>query len=64
MEAGTYLTDKLYIGYTGQLGADPTRRENANAARIEYQFTPRWSLEGEYGDAAVGSLDFIWRKDF
>jgi translocation and assembly module TamB len=65
---GTYLTDDLYLGYTGRLGAaqqqSSTRRENNNAVRLEYQFSPQWSVEGEYGDAQQGGADVIWSKDY
>ena len=37
-----------------QVGADPTKYENANAVRLEYQFLPRWSFEATYGDAKSG----------
>ena len=43
VEAGKYLTDELYVGYAGKMGADPTKYENPNAVRLEYQFLPRWS---------------------
>ncbi|MFL5354832.1 translocation/assembly module TamB domain-containing protein [Archangium sp.] len=68
LEVGKYFTDELYVGYSGRLGApqsqSTTRRENANAVRLEYQFSPRWSLEGEYGDAQQGGADVIWSKDY
>lgn len=68
LEVGTYLTDDLYLGYTGRLGAaqtqSSTRRENNNAVRLEYQFSPQWSVEGEYGDAQQGGADVIWSKDY
>jgi len=64
LEAGTYVTDQIYIGYTGRIGARPERGENSNAVRLEYQITPRWSLEGEYGDAKAGSADLIWSRDY
>jgi translocation and assembly module TamB len=64
LEAGTYVTDKLYVGYAARFGADRYRNQNANTVRLEYQFTPRWSLEAEYGDANVGNAQFIWSKDF
>lgn len=63
VEAGTYLTDDLYIGYSGKLGADPARGENANAVRLEYQLTPRWSLEGVVGDVRR-EADIIWSKEY
>jgi translocation and assembly module TamB len=64
LEAGTYLGDKFYVGYTGRYGADPYRAENTNAVRLEYQFTPSWHIEAEYGDAKAGSLDLVWTKDY
>jgi translocation and assembly module TamB len=64
LEAGKYLTDDVYLGYTGKVGADATRYENSNAVRVEYQFLPRWSLEAIYGDAKTGSADVVWSKDY
>jgi translocation and assembly module TamB len=66
LEVGKYLTDKIYVGYTGRVGTDPTAqtKENANAVRFEYRFTPAWSLEANYGDARSGGLDLIWSKDY
>ena len=63
-EAGRYFGDKIYIGYAGRLGADPYRGENSNAVRFEYQFTPRWEFDAEYGDARAGSADIVWAKDY
>jgi translocation and assembly module TamB len=64
LEAGTYVTDKIYVGYTGRLGADRSKGENANAVKLEYQVSPHWSLEVEYGDARAGGADLIWSKDY
>jgi translocation and assembly module TamB len=67
LEVGTYLTDKIYVGYTGRVGATPPSgqsRENANAVRFEYEFSPQWSLEANYGDARSGGLDLIWSKEY
>jgi translocation and assembly module TamB len=66
LEVGTYLTDKIYVGYTGRVGTPPTgqNRENANAVRFEYEFSPQWSLEANYGDARSGGLDLIWSKEY
>jgi translocation and assembly module TamB len=66
LEVGTYLTDKIYVGYTGRVGAPPSgqSRENANAVRFEYEFSPQWSLEANYGDARSGGLDLIWSKEY
>ncbi len=64
LEAGTYLTERIYLGYKGEIGADMQKRKNANAVRFELQLFKRWSLEAEYGDAKVGSADMIWRTDY
>jgi translocation and assembly module TamB len=64
LEVGVYLTDKAYVGYTGRLEADPSKGENANAVRLEYQFGPRWGFEAEGGDAGAYGLDFIWTKEY
>ncbi len=68
LEVGKYLTDELYLGYSGRLGTpqnqSTTRRENANAVRLEYQFSPRWGVQVEYGDAQQGGADVIWSKDY
>ncbi|NBD12445.1 translocation/assembly module TamB domain-containing protein [Corallococcus silvisoli] len=64
LEVGTYVTDKIYVGYTGRVGANLQKGENANAVRFQYLFSPRWSLEGMYGDARSGGLDLIWTKEY
>jgi len=63
LEVGTYLTDKVYLGYTGRIGANPAK-ENTAAVRVEYQISPRWSAEGECGDARVCGADLIWSRDY
>ncbi|MDX2023703.1 MAG: translocation/assembly module TamB domain-containing protein [Deltaproteobacteria bacterium] len=64
IEAGTYVTDRLYVGYVRRLLAQPWRYENQNALHLEYQLTPRWSFEGEYGDVGSGSGDLVWKKNY
>jgi translocation and assembly module TamB len=68
LEVGKYLTEKLYLGYSGRLGTpqnqSTTRRENANTVRLEYQFTPSWGFQLEYGDLQVGGADVIWGKEY
>lgn len=63
-EAGRYVTDRLYVGYVGRIGADPTRYQNKNAVHVEYQLTPRWQFAGEYGDVGTGSADLMWKKSY
>ncbi|MBM4380129.1 MAG: translocation/assembly module TamB, partial [Deltaproteobacteria bacterium] len=64
LEAGTYVTDKVYVGYTGRLGANPQRGENGHEVRFEYQVTPQWSLEASFGDAFAGGADLVWTRDY
>jgi translocation and assembly module TamB len=64
LEAGRYVTDKLYVGYVGRVGADPTRYQNRNAVHVDYQLSSRWGIDGEYGDVGTGSLDLTWRKSY
>ncbi len=63
-EAGRYMTDRLYVGYVGRIGADPTRYQNRNAVHIEYELGSRWQFAGEYGDVGTGSADLIWKKSY
>jgi translocation and assembly module TamB len=63
-EAGRYITDRLYVGYVGRIGADPIRLQNKNAVHVEYQLTSRWQFAGEYGDVGTGSADLIWKKSY
>jgi translocation and assembly module TamB len=66
LEAGTYLSDDVYVAYVGRMGGDPstTVRENRNELHLEYQLTPRWSFEATYGDARRGSVDLLWTRNY
>ncbi len=64
LEAGTYVTDRIYIGYTARINARPDLGQNANEVRLDYQIAPRWYLEATYGDAKAGGADLIWNRDF
>ena len=64
LEAGRYVTDRLYVGYVGRIGADPTRYQNRNAVHLEYRLTERWQIAGEYGDVGTGSADLMWKKSY
>lgn len=63
LEAGTYLTDDIYVGYRRNFGAD-TKKENTNEVRVEYQLTPRVNVESKYGDEQKGGVDVIFSKDY
>ncbi len=64
VEAGTYLTDRLYLGIASEIGAELERDENRNELLLEYQLWRRWVLELEYGDARQGGADLLWRKQY
>ncbi len=64
VEAGTYLSDQLYLGYQLQLGADKTKGENQHAVRLEYQLGRNWTVEGGAGDAPAASADVMWSRDY
>ena len=64
LEAGRYVTDRLYVGYVGRIGADPSLYQNRNAAHVEYQLTYRWQIAAEYGDVGTGSADLMWKKSY
>ena len=64
LEAGRYVTDRLYVGYVGRIGADPARYQNRNAVHLEYRLTSRWQIAGEYGDVGTGSADLMWKKTY
>jgi translocation and assembly module TamB len=62
--AGEYLTDKIYVGYVRRFDADPTKNENENEVRVEYQITPRLIFESRYGNAQSGGASLIWSRDY
>jgi translocation and assembly module TamB len=64
LEAGTYLTQDIYVAYVGHIGADPFQRENSNEVQLQYQISRRWSFEGVYGDQRIGSADLLWTKKY
>ncbi len=64
LRAGKYLTDKIYVGYVRRFDADPTKNENEDEVRVEYQITPRWMFESRYGNAQSGGASLIWSHDY
>lgn len=63
VRAGTYLNDRVYVGYTRRFDAQEEQNENRDEFRVEYQISPRWTLEGEVGDKrSSGSL--IWSRNY
>ncbi|AKU92323.1 translocation/assembly module TamB domain-containing protein [Vulgatibacter incomptus] len=64
LEAGSYVTDRIFVGYSRNFGVADTDRRNINEVRVEYQLTPRWTLEVTYGDKSAGGADLFWTRDF
>jgi translocation and assembly module TamB len=64
VEAGKYLTDQIYVGAEVRYGADPRKGENNAAAKLEYQFTPHWSLDVYGGDQGAFGADIVWSRDY
>jgi translocation and assembly module TamB len=64
LRMGKYLSDKVYVGYTRRFNARQEQGENSDELRLEYQMTPRWTLETRYGNANTGSASIIWSKDY
>ncbi len=64
LEAGAYLSDRIYLGGIWRLGARQERNENTGGFRLEYQMTPRWNFETEYGTARAGGADIMWSRDY
>jgi translocation and assembly module TamB len=63
LEAGTYVTDDIYVGYRRNFGAD-LERENGNEVRIEYELGKGVTVESQYGDAEKGGLDVVYSKEY
>lgn len=63
VEARTYVTDRVYLGYSERLGADPARTENRAVVRLNLGLTPSTSLQARYGDADVGGVDLFWSTE-
>jgi translocation and assembly module TamB len=62
--AGKYVTDRIYVSYLLRWDADPTKNENQEEVRVEYQIAPRFIFESRYGNAQSGSASLIWSKDY
>ncbi|HWV37162.1 MAG TPA: translocation/assembly module TamB domain-containing protein [Vulgatibacter sp.] len=64
LEAGSYVTDRIYVGYSRNFGVLETDRRNANEVRVEYQLHRQWTLEVTYGDRGAGDAGVFWRREF
>lgn len=64
LEAGIYLSDRIYIGYQLNLGAQRAKGENGNAVKLEYQLSRSWSLDANAGDAPAVGAELVWARDY
>ncbi len=64
LEAGTYLSDRVYVGYSRTFDLESDARRNTNEVTVEYQLANEWTLEAAYGDAQSGGVDLFWSRDF
>jgi translocation and assembly module TamB len=64
VQAGKYITEKIFLGYAYRSDAKPDQGENVNEMRAEYKFAPRWNFELRYGDAHAGNASVIWSRDY
>jgi translocation and assembly module TamB len=62
--AGKYVTDRIYVAYVRRWDADPTKNQNADEVRVEYQITPRWQFDTRYGSAQSGAVNLTWSRDY
>lgn len=59
---GKHVNRKIYAETSYKHNAP--MRANRVEASVEYELTPRWTIETFFGDAAVGGVDLWWRKLF
>lgn len=60
LEAGTYVSDRLYLGYLRNFL--PDEGENANEVRAEYELSRTVSIESRVGDRGAAGVDLVWEK--
>lgn len=60
LEAGTYLSERLYLGYLRNFLPEPG--ENLNEVRAEYELSRTVSLESRAGDRGSAGVDLVWEK--
>ncbi len=63
-DVGKYLSDRLYLGFSAQTGANVARGENPWAGRLELQMSRSVSLEVFAGTAPAAGGDVVWSRDF
>jgi autotransporter translocation and assembly factor TamB len=60
IEAGTFVGERLYLGYLRDLLPEPG--QNLNEIRATYELSRSFSLESFYGDAATGGIDLVFER--
>lgn len=60
LEAGTFVSERLYLGYLRNFLPDPG--ENLNEVRAAYELSRTVSLEAFAGDRAAAGVDLVWGK--
>ncbi|WP_373049624.1 translocation/assembly module TamB domain-containing protein [Vulgatibacter sp.] len=60
LEAGTYVSERLYLGYLRNFL--PEQDENANEVRAEYELSRTVALESRFGDRGAAGVDLVWEK--
>jgi translocation and assembly module TamB len=62
--AGKQLTSRIRASYVRRFDARPEKGENVDEVRVQYQLSPRWTLESRYGNVGAGGASLIWQKDY
>ncbi len=64
VSAAKQLTDRILISYVRRFDARPEKGQNVDEVRVQYQITPRWTLESRYGNAGAGGASIMWQRDY
>lgn len=64
VSAAKQLADRILISYVRRFDARPEKGQNVDEVRVQYQITPRWTLESRYGNAGAGGASIMWQRDY
>ena len=56
---GTYVTPNTYVSVNQQIGGEAGRE-----VKIEYYFTPRWTVQTETDSEGESGIDVFWRREY
>jgi autotransporter translocation and assembly factor TamB len=62
LEAGTYVTPRLFVSVVRRLLAEPD--ENRHEVQAEYELRRRVTLSTRYGDRQSGGVDLLYERRF